>query len=314
MKKIISFIFLISIFSCTEIVNFTIPEQEPKLVVSALFNPDSLVRVNLFITQAISTESPNYLSDAKVELFKENNLIGILNELKNGEYCLNYFPEENSNYSLKISNTPFTEANSQCYLPAKVPVKNAEYVLNAWYNATEMTEMSRCNFVINDPPEVENFYEVIIYELREYEGSLPEVNSLYTIECNDKAVVAEGLQAYKPTSLLFSDKLFNGMEYNFTFDCSYIANRIDIINGVTEYFTDGKKLMVQLRSVSKSYFDFRRSWTAHKYNQKLLEISDISQIVSYTLTSEPVRLYTNIENGLGIFGGYSANTFELIRK
>ena len=84
--------------------------------------------------------------------------------------------------------------------------------------------------------------------------------------------------------MLFNDKAFNGKAYSITFDYKESLNRNQRFG----------KLHTELRRTSKDYY---------------LYYTSLSRQISSPAPpfSEPVILYSNIENGLGLFGGYTVS-------
>ena len=84
---------------------------------------------------------------------------------------------------------------------------------------------------------------------------------------------------------LFDDEMFNGTEKEILID-----------------FFDYKSFeyTLELTSVSESYYTYIRSLRAHYDNQD-----------QFIFAGEPVQVFTNIENGLGVLGSMSVDTMLL---
>lgn len=301
-----------------------VPTAEPQLVVNAIITPDSTIKVNLFKTTEVEQNTDMTVYRADISLYENNTFIAKLNEPQPGVYELDYKPKPLHNYSVEINTPQWGISSSEIYMPDTVVISDAKYKPYQWYDEREMANMATCSFVIQDPPEVENYYELLLWR-QDYQrivndqweviDSFAVFEPVYNVKANNEVIENEGLKDKRPSTLFFSDKLFNGQNYTFTFDCSISLTERGYTdeNGVLhiEYYPDGQKLMVQVRSISKEYYQFRRSWTQHLFNQKMQELRDISEIVQYMFATEPVRMYSNINNGLGIFAGYSAQTIEL---
>ncbi|MBN2777107.1 MAG: DUF4249 family protein, partial [Bacteroidales bacterium] len=52
----------------------------------------------------------------------------------------------------------------------------------------------------------------------------------------------------------------------------------------------------KFRSISKEMYDYRKSLIKHVYNQQTGDVQ---------LFGDPVPMFSNIKNGLGVFAGYS---------
>ena len=148
-----------------------------------------------------------------------------------------------------------------------------------------------------DPPDATNYYELLI-------SSKPGgTNGWYTeYETNDPVLMNEGDQDYHPTSFFFSDELFNGEQYT-----------MRIKNGVGYMTKDNKltptPLYATLRSVSRAYYKYRKYYTRHAYNQQ-----SQNEFIDLIFKGEPQNMFTNIENGYGIFAGYCETTRQIIQN
>ncbi len=65
--------------------------------------------------------------------------------------------------------------------------------------------------------------------------------------------------------------------------------------------------IVALKSISHEYYMFQKSLIRHTFNQGMGSVDATNMF----LVSNPNDLYSNIQNGLGIFAGYSESHFEL---
>ena len=66
---------------------------------------------------------------------------------------------------------------------------------------------------------------------------------------------------------------------------------------------------VVLRTVSRAYYDYRNSWETHKHFKN--DSTKIEDFIYVPLIGEPQEMYTNIENGLGVFVSFSEDYFLL---
>ncbi|HET7734313.1 MAG TPA: DUF4249 family protein, partial [Paludibacter sp.] len=103
----------------------------------------------------------------------------------------------------------------------------------------------------------------------------------------------------------FSDELFNGKEYNlsFTFNIYTTTYKPEYQNNNHEINVKTpvkQELRIELQSISKSYFLYLRSRAA---NMDAVEFF-----------SEPVQIYSNVTDGIGILGSYSSSVYILNLK
>lgn len=87
--------------SCEKIIPIDLPDQDRKIVINGLLAPDSLVNVNLSLSLSVlEPDSFLYLSDAEVDLYRDNELLGRMVYDSVGFYSL---PAENK---IRPNHTP----------------------------------------------------------------------------------------------------------------------------------------------------------------------------------------------------------------
>jgi len=147
------------------------------------------------------------------------------------------------------------------------------------------------SLTFKDNPDITNYYRLVVYT-RSYLGS--KVTTDYTFSFDD--VVSgnsTGDEVGPPTSLssnkfnVFSDELFNGKTYSLKFS---IAHNMNIYLPGHNKPQPSKALFITLQSISKSYY---------------LYLQTRSNIKTNSFFAEPVQVYSNIDGGVGIIGGYT---------
>ncbi|MFK7937419.1 MAG: DUF4249 family protein, partial [Saprospiraceae bacterium] len=139
---------------------------------------------------------------------------------------------------------------------------------------------------LKDPPQEKNQYHLLLrqqkFVMAEGDGRPTEMNAeqprIIAIE-----QASADLENYHRGGFLFTDSDVNGQTLNFRFKLQTTTS------SGSEHLG---KLFIELRSTSEDY---------HLYNQS---ISDAFQS-SGEPVDQPVIIYTNVENGYGVFGGYS---------
>ena len=125
---------------------------------------------------------------------------------------------------------------------------------------------------------------------------------------NDPVLIQEAGLDYYPSSFVFSDASFPGKQYQvkLLFQTGHRGSYPNMTPNDT---------WVVLRSVSKEYYQYMKSWHKHSFQQntgrKIEGSLDSYDYISVLLKGDPVPLYSNIENGIGIFAGYSEDIKKL---
>jgi len=134
----------------------------------------------------------------------------------------------------------------------------------------ERTDQAELTFT--DPAGVDNYYEVAIFIIERFEDEMYPSN-VYTMTFDPN--LKEGFG----DSFLLTDETFDGKEYKILLDYD-------------SYWQDNQNIEVYavFRTVTRDYYLYALS--AH--NQESAE--------DFGFFAEPVSIFSNIENGLGVFG------------
>ena len=294
-----SFSFITAIFfilsflanSCETIVNVDLPEHKPVIVVNSFFNPDSIWEVNLTRSQGALENGPiQNITDAKVEIWESGNLVIGLNNIGHGYYRANNSkPLPGKSYELHVSAPGYTAVTANDIVPQKVEIlevkidtiKSADYI--------EDLELS---IVFNDPPDIDNKYHIAIWGKSNYQGKV-RMRAI-DFSSNDLLItenIVGETEKFYGNQAVFEDALLAGKQYELKLLVPMYYFE-DVFYAMDEFF-------IVLSSVSNSYFKYHRSFQKHQ------ETGD-------NPFSEPVIVYNNIENGLGIFAGFNSYRYKMI--
>lgn len=291
-KKIIIFFFPFLLSSCIKESEIKIPSIKSKLVVNSLFTPDSSFTVYVNHTTKVYDTSKTYIDNATVQLFSNGGLIETIISMGNGLYKSNFYPTANTEYEVKVKANSYDDVEAINYIPQKVQIQDAYWVIKGTDEYGD--PIHETTVIFNDPPDEENYYEVIL--LQRIDSSHYIYYGNYTEQpINDPAILAEGDWDYKPTTFFFSDNLFNGKQYS-----------LKIPGGGGSFDNDSTSVngtYAVLKTVSKEYYLFRKYWTRHYFNQN--NDQHLDDPLTLLFLGEPIEMYTNVQNGYGIFAGYS---------
>lgn len=279
--------------ACEKIIDIDIPETERKIVLNGLINPDSLVEVN--ISRSMSVLDDNkfvFLENAIVSLYENDSKKGDLKYMGSGNYKLpDFYPSSGFSYRLEVESSGLKSVSALTELLPPVPISEIDTssIEDSWGNNS-----LKLSFSLQDPPE-ENYYAIslnVTHRVFDYEKfELTDSMTTYRLYFEFLTTGQGGVQdllvednaiVYFNEKVFMADHLFNGKEFN-----------MDL--SVGKYFfmeVDTVWIDVNVDHVSKPYYLYAAS------------------IIKYNRTygnpfSEPVSVYTNVENGLGIFTGYS---------
>lgn len=282
-SKIISVLGLFLFFiSCEKEIPLDAEQKEPRIVVNCIFGDGDTIYVHVSESRDVLYEGelPN-LTNADVKLEDQNgNVLGNFSHQGNGIYKLNgYVPVAGQTYKLVVTNSGFDAISATTQTPSVISVS----AIDTLRKGNEM------NYAIkfSDDPSMVNYYAVAIEQITivddgfggyyTYSDYYFETSEIFTQNGNtDVDGVKYG------SIFLFSDATFSGGECVF-----------DAATYIHEESIDSTIVVVRLLSLSEDYFKYKLS--LEKYQET--EGDPFAQ---------PVQVYSNVENGFGIFGGHSA--------
>ena len=293
MKEPLFLVLLICILTaCEKEVHIPIEYTEPKLVVNGLFNTDSLWEVEISASQYIyDSGTIPLINDAAVTITNSTgNTITLLNQGDGLYNSATEKPQTGQVYSINISHANYENASSSNQLPGELQVSNIELQDQTMVSGEQFRKIS---ITFQDSPDPD-FYMIRIvggFWVETYDSlGMPDSSLIpypMWVFSQSPAVENSNPNNMQPT-IIFKDELFNGTQYT-----------IDLL--VEEYVFGGEKenledIYISISKISEEYYWYEKSYQAYVSSQ------------NNQFFSQPVQVYTNIENGLGIFAGFSTQT------
>ncbi len=280
------FISLVLIFivlvSCEKIIDINIPDKDKKIVINSIISTDSLVKVNVSKSlNILDNANAIFLNNAKVKLFEDNVFIEELHNVSNGNYMSqSFYPTIGKEYKIEVSNDGLQSVSAKNKIPNKVKINSIDTLTD---NSSENIYFT---LHFTDPANDTNYYFVEVkskiptFDFNTGKYTNPVMQNIY-IMSDDKIVDANVSYNYG-NGITFCDKLINGQTYPLKFS-------IDKYN----FSNDTNKVYIYLNSISKDFYLYIKSFAKNIETQE-------------DIFAEPVQVYENINNGYGIFAGYSS--------
>ena len=301
MKKIyLVLIIALNYISCEKVIPFEGDVTIPKLVINSIFESDSTFKVHVSSSRSVlDTDSFQNITDAVVNINDGNgNIIETLNHQENGFYVGQTFPQENQTYTLQVTHPNYVNITSMDSLPLPI-------VINSVDTSTIVDPINgdRLQITMNfeDPESSQNFYLIETYSINEYLEIKNSDTSEYELDTAKQymfltdEVFQNGGSPWREQGL-FNDLLFNGQNKALELEIPY-ENFFGNEAGYNwSYKTLGVR--VYLHNISRSYYYFRTSL-------------ELYQSASGNPFAQPVQVYSNIENGFGVFAGSQISYFDL---
>lgn len=317
----LSIIILVLLSSCNREIDFDFPDVEPAIVINSIISPESPISVNISAVMPIAEESytvvndtdatgtihylhipkPKYcIEDASVLIYEDGELLCSLEYDDEGYYISNKYPKVGSTYTLVVNAPGYKECK------ATTTLYNMPVLSNMSFSDTVSVDqegfpLSKLSFTITDNNSDRNFYEM----------SCRTVSDKYDVEYEwiyfnksrntDKVLTQSESLPFNDRVLLFTDEYFRNSSYN-----------LDVIYNYNPYVAMAKyDLEITVKAVSESYYEYRRSRIMQEYQEE----GFFENLANYeTLSAIPVDIYSNIENGYGIFASYSTMIDTIMRK
>lgn len=295
MRNILGLLLMVLTGSCERTVEVDLPREPAKLVVNAIFTPDSLMRVQ--VSQSMSVlDRPRIvgIADAEVKIYEDEKEIATLNPDSLRKYV--YVSDRKliragKTYGITVKSPYYEMVYAQNFVPWAVNIKQATI------NESVGTDLSgsfynTLRIELDDPAEEENYYAVQVksvdYQLIKngQTGRNDSIRRELSVDLFLEPTVS-GLRSEK--QLLFSDQRFNGRSTSLL---SYFYPNKG--QGVRS-----KAYVIYLISASKIYYEYYKRLPDHLMNQSF-EI----------LGGEVVPMPSNLTNGYGVFAGYSFDRIE----
>ncbi|MDD3078293.1 MAG: DUF4249 domain-containing protein [Paludibacter sp.] len=334
--------FIISIFlttSCISEIEFDGDVQESLLVMNGFINPDSLIKVHLSKSKFFLQSDSDFpvVADATVTLFVNDQEKGILNYTSNGYYYYQstYIPQVGDKIKITASNSQFSTIESTTEIPSNPNIlsvdtlnfkTNMDYIINYdYYNENSepvkdtvglyISEEGDLRIKFKDNIKLTNYYRIKTAVKNYFDNDSTAI--IYTNGYSDDMVFGGNeiediwdVSSYSQYNE-FNDELFNGKEYTLKYHYSLYESiytkKTDVETNYYDYSnpyykTETKipvkrELLVILQSISKDYYYYLKTRSASENEMEFF--------------SEPVQVYSNISNKIGIIGSFSTSTYSI---
>lgn len=274
--------------SCEKTIDLDYPQYEKMVIVNGYLSPGDPVKIWLNYSNSYTAEeSTRYepIKDAEVKLYEEGELLCRLpyadsvDEIGDKAMYLNrnYQPSPGKAYKLEVK-VPGKELVTA---RTKIPMQPS-------FKIVQSNSPSDFIMTIKDNPNEQNFYLLRAINGYGFRNDSTVRKFSFVMETDDP-VVDNGEEPITENFLLCNDKLFSGSNYNLSFKLKPTVLFFD-----TAY------------SINKFYSITHDAYLYHQSSLEQVDDDDIPFLGDFSLPiSEPEPVYTNINNGMGIFAGVS---------
>ena len=254
-----------------------------QLVVNCTFTNDSTWKLNVSKTAGIlDDESWEPVNDAIVTITNKNETTFVLNNNDKGCYSFEQAPVCNELYDLRINIPGYKTIEASDYLPSPVFVESVSFKDSVAFDEELCLSESVLSF--NDNETETNYYQIIFYQVDDNNRRVSLLTSTDDISAENSANNSVTNSVTYWDYIVENDVFFNGGNHKIAFRFSKVFPEKDVY--------------VELRSLSADLHEYVLT-----YIKYLMNTGDPFV--------EPISVYSNVVNGLGIFGGYTSGTVKL---
>jgi hypothetical protein len=312
--------------SCEKVIEFKGEALDPKIVVYSVLDPVSPVTASISVSHPVFDPEYTYeqIENAEVGLYKDGSFLEYLSyvppvRITGYEYSPplstyisgSHKPVPGSTYRLEVSVSGYTPVVCEASFPTPVPIISVDTLTQTRneYDWEYHTWLTKIRF--QDPPEEDNFYRLVVRrsfgmyngdKFFPFSADIPVIvyeNEMGWIDTEDPLLVpTEEYSLFGSdvpnTFSIFSDELISGKEYELAINISQSDPPVD-----TSYH-EFLHIKIELQSISRDLYMFLLSYEAHSTTEG-------------AFFTEPVMVYSNVENGLGVFGTSIPSRFAILQ-
>jgi len=283
-KLFLSILMILVAVGCHQKVDWTPPNFEQKPVVNALIKSGSTISVKVSLAVAFNAQTTPEVDNAEVLLFVDNEYAETLDYIDDGFYQSELIAQEGSEYRCEVTIPGYPTATCFTSIPIHQNIIKFEHINKAGVDEEGVTYPA-VKLTFDNVSDRVIYYEVVILLVdRDY------IRRAVLIDVIDPVLLNEGLPI-----AVFSNELIEDSTY--TMIINYTTGQASSSNN-SGWVTTLYPVQVELRTVCYNYYKFIKQ-------QYLYELSNDEPFLSVGATSS-YNLHSNVENGYGIFAGYSS--------
>ncbi len=285
--------------SCEEPVDLDIAILPPQIVVNSNFAPGQPFQVAITKSKnVLSAEAEEYVNDAEVRIFSSQGKELDKLQLKHFQHPFyesrRLQPESGKAYRLEVTVPGYPQLIAEDVVPFPVALETIEMdTIETFGEIDERVYKVEINVGFTDPIGAQDYYHLSLYNqvLDPIDEHVP-MSGFDETSSEDDLVPLTPLENdnnnpaitfhYEEGGVLFTDEDFDGQKAGLKF-YSLISLNNEAKMG---------KVVGILRTVSKDYYLYHTSLSRQIANKDRPFV-------------EPISVYSNIDNGLGIFSGYA---------
>jgi len=276
-----------------------LPQQDSRLVLNCIIYTDSNITANISASKSIlSGKDYKRIDDAVCDLYEDDVFMQTMVNAKNGYYLSSVIGKSNKKYTIQVAAPSYKNIDATTSTLGNIAVTNitrydtinSYYTVNSYNNDYySLSGQTRYQFRIIDDLTRKNYYSLRpIVEFLDSLGNPIDLQSGYGISLNTTNNNL-GDNYYGSSFVDIDDlKIVNGKEIDVDLNISLYANSDKY------FFIKTINVWLELYNNNEDYY---------KYKTTFLD----QATTSISLFAEPVQVFGNVNNGMGILAGVSLN-------
>lgn len=292
---IIVFLLAFTISSCVHKIDYLKSDIEQIPVVNCLFQEDSIFQVYVGLSKEIFSDQSTTIPDANVYIIANSQDTFFLEKKNEYLYESTEVAHNNVEYTLVVETQQYNKITATNTIPSYKPT--IDTVIPDYFSVLNDYEItSNYYMTFTDNVKQDNYYELSVIWDYSNNPNTCEMCNFYT---TSNLLNYENYNLDKVLYLPFSDN---------SFDTTNLINVITYpyrqINDTSGIILSGTQLIINIKSTSRDYYLYRKSLLLNGGYEMYANWS-MEDISNMLFVEKNIKLHTNINNGLGIFAGYS---------
>lgn len=308
MKRIVFIIALmLAISSCNKQINkFDYQQFDSTPTLNAILTAGDTIWAQVSLANKLNAVHPTICKDAEVFFYKDGEFLEKLKFDDESQLFIgDNIVESEHSYSCKVVIPDFDTVKASTFIPQKPQVVDFEVIeLGYVNNDGEQRPSYLLTFATN--PDKDLFYNTKFWTRMEqcngYSSSHYEGDIVLSYETDDPVLLNEGIQQLVFSNKLITDETYtlkiNGGFSSYSSGASFGAPNDSIPKPIHG------KIVVSMNGLSESLYNYLKSfykyYEADPYDNLFLGIIN------------PTNYYSNVENGIGIFGAQACYVSDTI--
>lgn len=284
---------MITLLGCRELVQDEFPDFTPVPTVNSFLVADSAIKVHVSMAAKLDSLPLKNVDQAEVLLFVDGTFKETLAATGEGMFSSTTIAEAGKSYQCEVKIAGYETARCTDSIPLPNPILKIEHIRTGGIDDEGLTYPA-IKFTFSNNTREKRYYEAIIRYYRDISWSTPYWTTAYLMEITDPVLLAEGLPI-----AVFSNDQIKGDTYTMVLNYSSGSYHMEDNVMVPELFP----VILELRSISYNYYLYL----------KQLYLYNLGRYPEFPVGVGSVfPLHSNVQNGYGIFAGYSTFLSEII--